>query len=79
MFYYHFHEGRKKRVGRESIPITFDYILLFMFMSLDGEGSKSFVARLSVIDFEVKKMEKIPLWYDQQLELLQSYDRRSVV
>lgn len=50
-----------------------------MFMSLDGEGSKSFVARLSVIDFEVKKMEKIPLWYDQQLELLQSYDRRSVV
>ena len=31
-----------------------------------------------MIDFEVKKMEKIPLWYEQQLELLQSYDKRNV-
>ncbi|KAK8833154.1 hypothetical protein WA577_002768, partial [Blastocystis sp. JDR] len=47
------------------------------FLSL-SIGSTPFVARICVIDFEVKKMEKIPLWYEQQLELLQSYDERSV-
>lgn len=70
--------GRRQRVGGDSIPVAFDHILSCLHLDLNGEGSTPFVARICVIDFEVKRMEKIPLWYEQQLELLQSYDERSV-
>lgn len=43
-----------------------------MHPSLNGECS--FAVQLRIVDFEVKQMDKIPLWYKQQMEILHCFE-----
>lgn len=52
-----------------------DHILwmsMQMHPSLNGECS--FAVQLRIVDFEVKQMDKIPLWYKQQMEILHCFE-----
>ena len=39
-----------------------------------SNGKCSLAVQLRVVDFEVKQMDKIPLWYKQQTDILRCFE-----
>lgn len=42
-------------------------------------GGSRFLAKVGVIDYEAKPIEKIPRWYEQQMEILQCFKEDSAL
>lgn len=39
-----------------------------------SNGACSLAVQLRIVDFEVKQMDKIPLWYKQQTDILRCFE-----